>query len=52
MAYVIATAARQQVRWLDLLNQFDLKIEYVQGKQSMVADAFSCSPDLAAAIEV
>ena len=44
--------SRQHIRCLDFLSQFDLQIEYVLGKQNMVANAWSNCPDLAGAIEV
>jgi RNase H-like domain found in reverse transcriptase len=34
-----------QVRWLDSLEEFDYKIEYIQGKWNIVADALSRRSD-------
>jgi len=31
----------RQAQWLDTINQFDLEIKYIKGKENMVADALS-----------
>jgi hypothetical protein len=35
-----------QWRWLDKINDFDLKIVYKEGKGNVLADALSRKPDL------
>jgi hypothetical protein len=37
--------SKRQAGWLDLLNEFDLNIEYKEGKYNVVADALSRRPD-------
>ena len=38
--------SRRQQRWLEILSEFDFKIEYVRGKWNLVADALSRRVDL------
>src|SRR3954464_2695010 len=38
--------SRRQARWTEKMANFDFKIEYLPGKQNVVADAISCHPDL------
>jgi hypothetical protein len=35
----------RQTRWLDLMAEFDFKIQYVEGKDNVVADGLSRRPD-------
>jgi hypothetical protein len=37
--------SKRQVRWLDALAEYDYKIEYIQGKWNIVADALSRRSD-------
>ena len=37
--------SQRQSRWLEYLEQFDLAIEYQEGKQNLVADGLSRRPD-------
>jgi Integrase zinc binding domain/RNase H-like domain found in reverse transcriptase len=37
--------SNRQVRWLDALAEYDYKIEYIQGKWNIVADALSLRSD-------
>ena len=37
--------SNRQVRWNEFLSQFDLDIEYLKGKDNVVADALSRRPD-------
>jgi RNase H-like domain found in reverse transcriptase len=37
--------SKRQVRWLDALAEYDYKIEYIQGKWNIVADALSHRSD-------
>lgn len=37
--------SQRQTRWLEYLEQFDLTIEYQEGKQNLVADGLSRRPD-------
>ena len=36
--------SRRQCRWVELLQEFDFDIEYVKGKENVVADALSRIP--------
>src|SRR3954470_21768261 len=38
--------SRHQARWTEKMADFDFEIEYLPGKQNVVADAISCHPDL------
>jgi hypothetical protein len=37
--------SNRQIRWNEFLSQFDLQIEYLKGKDNVVADALSRRPD-------
>ena len=37
--------SNRQIRWLECLQQFDMKIEYMKGRDNVVADAFSRRAD-------
>ena len=37
--------SNRQIRWLEFLQQFDMKIEYMKGRDNVVADAFSRRAD-------
>ncbi|TPX30025.1 hypothetical protein SmJEL517_g06292 [Synchytrium microbalum] len=39
------TLSNRQARWLELLQQFDLRIQHVSGKNNVVSDALSRNPD-------
>jgi len=34
----------RQVRWLELLKDFDINLQYHPGKANVMADAWSCQP--------
>jgi len=38
------TLSRQQYRWLEILQELDLKLEWIAGKSNSIADALSCRP--------
>ena len=42
------TLSRRQARWLRMLEEFDVRIEYVKGEQNGAADALSRHPDFGA----
>lgn len=37
--------SNRQIRWLEFLAEYDCKIEYMKGKENVVADALSRRPD-------
>lgn len=37
--------SRHQLRWQELMSQYDMEIVYVSGEDNTIADALSCVPD-------